>query len=217
MTPTSIGSRSRAGISIVEILITVVLLGVGALAALGLQVSALRASGTAESLQTLTRVAESELQFRRGIERGGATLADAGTCRVFVPDSMTCAVVVTPCALASGALTCSGVAAADATAHRVQVTTTATRGGDIVLTGLVATQAASAAGSTGGGGGAGDGGNGGGGGTAEPAPAPEPEPAPGGGTVGGGGGTGGGGTGGGGGGGGDPVACVPRGKSGKCK
>jgi Tfp pilus assembly protein PilV len=143
MTPTPT-ARHRAGISIVEILIAVVMLAVGALAALGLQTSSLRASGTAESLQTLTRVAESELQFRRGIDRGGAALANAAQCRVLVPDGTTCTVVVEPCALVSGAATCTGIAAADATAHEVTVTTVGAQGREVVLTTLVATVASAA-------------------------------------------------------------------------
>jgi Tfp pilus assembly protein PilV len=195
-------SRSRHGISIVEILIAIVFLAVGALAALGLQVSALRGSGTAESIQTLTRIAESELLYRRGIDKAGASLANAGTCRVFVPDSFTCAVDIAPCALVSGAANCSGVAATDAVAHEVTVTTTSTRGQEVVLTSLVAGIANVSAGAgdgdggeTGDGGDTGDTGDGGDGGD----------------------------TGDGGIGGGDdeeedePVACVPAGNSGKCK
>jgi Tfp pilus assembly protein PilV len=212
------------GISIVEILVAVVFLAVGALAALGLQVSALRGSGTAESIQTLTRIAESELLYRRGVDKAGASLANAATCRVFVPDGFTCAVDVAPCTLASGAANCSGVAAADAVAHQVTVTTTSARGQDVVLTSLVAGIATGSAGSGGSDGGdTGDtGDNGDTGDTGEPGDAGDT------GDTGGDGDTGDDGTVGGGdddgsvGGGDDeeedePVACVPAGKSGKCK
>jgi len=204
------------GISIVEILVAIVFLAVGALAALGLQVSALRGSGTAESIQTLTRIAESELLYRRGVEKAGASLANAATCRVFVPDGFTCAVDIAPCALASGAANCSGVAATDAVAHQVTVTTTSARGQEVVLTSLVAGLATGSAGGGTSSTGDGDGGDDGTGDTGDAGDTGDS------GDTGGGDDSGDGGDDGSVGGGGDeeedePVACVPAGKSGKCK
>lgn len=164
-------SLDARGISIVEILVAIVFLAVGALAALGLQVSALRGSGTAESIQTLTRIAESELLYRRGVDEAGALLANPGTCRVFVPAGFTCAVDVTPCALASGAAYCDGVAAADAVAHEVTVTTGSARGQQVVLTSLVAGLATGSAG-----GASGDGDGGGTGDTGDTGTGEEDEP-----------------------------------------
>jgi len=182
----------RHGISIVEILVAIVFLAVGALAALGLQVSALRGSGTAESIQTLTRIAESELLFRRGVEKAGAELVDAEACRVLVPGGLTCAVVITPCELSAGAPSCGAVSVTDAVAFEVTVTTSGARGAAVSLTSLVANLATASGGSS----------------------ATDPNDPPGGGQPG--GGTGGGGVGGPPAGGDPPVACTPRGNSGVC-
>jgi Tfp pilus assembly protein PilV len=185
--------RHDQGITIVEILITVVVLAVGALGALGMQISSLRASSTAESIQILTRVGESELAFRRGIDKAGSGLANAAQCRVFVPDGFACAVETTPCSFTAAGPNCgAGVAAADAVAYRVTITTTSARGQNVALTSLVASVGAAAAGNggDGGGGGGDDGDDDDDGGGAVVTPPPDPDP---------------------------PVACVPLGNSGKCK
>ena len=81
----------RYGLSLVEVLIALAVLGIGIVSLVQLQGSALRFTASAEQIRTVTQVAESELEWRR------RTTVASPTCVTFRPDWIeTCTVTRTP-------------------------------------------------------------------------------------------------------------------------
>ena len=81
----------RYGLSLVEVLIALAVLGIGIVSLVQLQGNALRFTASAEQIRTVTQVAESELEWRRR-----TTVADPN-CVTFRPDWIeTCTVTRTP-------------------------------------------------------------------------------------------------------------------------
>lgn len=115
--------RNRGGLTLVEIAIALFILAVGILAAFGLQTNALRGTRTAEITQTMTNIAESELQLQREFERHVTHPVSGETCRSQLQAStgFTCSVDVYPCSLSGGALSCVNATVADAVARQITV------------------------------------------------------------------------------------------------
>lgn len=113
------GARHGLGLTLVEVLIAVALLGVGVLAVAGLQVTGLRASRTARVMQQLNSVAVVELDAWRGakletqepLRASCATTADDG-----------CSVEVLPCIVSGPDLVCDGRRVTEAAAYAITVT-----------------------------------------------------------------------------------------------
>ena len=72
--------REREGLTIVEALIAIVVLGVGIVSLVQLQATALRSTALAEQIRTVTQVAEAELEWRRH------TALDSVDCVSFRPE-----------------------------------------------------------------------------------------------------------------------------------
>lgn len=151
------------GLTIIEVLIALVILGVGVAAAAQMQAASLRFSKQAEQIKTATQVAEAEVEWRRQTE---LEVGEALDCASYRPDGYTCVVEVEPCNAVGTELelTCaSGLVSP--VAYRITVGVTPPQGSEFVLstittgtyvTGVVGT-----------------------GETAEPPPPPvEPEPDP---------------------------------------
>lgn len=127
---------NRAGLSLIEVLIAIAILGVGILALAQLQTASLRNSALAESINRATRLARGELEWQR------QTALDPGEidCSALVPDDFgECRVDVLPCSLefASGggaSLVCG--ASVSPSTYRVTVSVEGPRGQDIVLSTL---------------------------------------------------------------------------------
>ncbi len=98
--------RAQHGFTMVEVLIALVVLAIGVIAAVQLQASSLMFSSQAEATKQVTRVVEAELQWRRQTE---LTLGQT-QCQSFVPPGFTrCEVEILPCAMPAGSnvFTCS--------------------------------------------------------------------------------------------------------------
>lgn len=103
--------KSSTGLTLIEVLIAIVVLAVGVLAAAAMQTTALRASNDARAIQGVTKIAEAEIEFRRQIDL--TTPAGKGTtCKTAVTTGYTCVVDVLPCSLSATALSCSSSASA---------------------------------------------------------------------------------------------------------
>lgn len=98
--------RSETGLTLIEVLIAIVILAVGVLAAATMQTTALRASNDARAIQGVTKTAEAEIEFRRQIDLT-ATAGQEPTCKTTVATGYTCVVSVVPCSLSAAALSCS--------------------------------------------------------------------------------------------------------------
>lgn len=137
--------KSTRGLTLLEVVIALVILSVGVLMAAGMQTNALQASSDATAIQSVTKVAESELEFRRKIDLTLA-IGKATTCMHAdtdgvpntdgssdgLPSGHTCKVVVATCTLdaltPSGTrLACPPVAAGPLVADQVTVTITGSR------------------------------------------------------------------------------------------
>jgi len=112
-------ARPTAGLTLVEVMIAVLVLGVGVIGAAGLQATALNATRTAEATQRLAATARSELDVVRGM----AFTTSEPTTTHCVTSATGCTVHVLPCLVAiDGSLDCTlGLVAAPA-AHAVTVT-----------------------------------------------------------------------------------------------
>lgn len=113
--------RSKAGLTLVELLVAITVLAVGVLSAMALQTTGLKATRTSETSQQLNAAARSEvavMRVRLGSEdwRKGGTTGCSGTS---VAD---CLVRVTPCRVAGTTLDCSGSASGEPDAYAVRVT-----------------------------------------------------------------------------------------------
>lgn len=120
----------KAGLSLIEVLIAVSLLSVGVLGAAALQSSALQGTAKAESLQTITSIAEGEIYYRRQIR---PTASSNNNCEAGTPSGYSCTVDTTACTISASAFTCSdSVSFPDA--YKVDVTVTGLRGDTTTVT-----------------------------------------------------------------------------------
>lgn len=125
----------RHGFTLVEVLIAIVVLTVGVLAAFMLQSSALRANSKARIIQEVTKRAAAELELRR---QGGSTTGSGQACWTQAGDGYTCTVDVQNCALTSGTFDCSLPGTSDA--QLITVTIVGPRSESVTVPELVATR-----------------------------------------------------------------------------
>src|SRR5690554_5965437 len=88
--------RSSAGLTLIEVVVALAVLGIGVFAAIQFQMTSLNASSNAEILQQLTRIGQAEIEWRR------QTAINLGTqdCQTFRPASYpSCTVTMTPCVM----------------------------------------------------------------------------------------------------------------------
>lgn len=97
--------KSSAGLTLLEVLVAIVVLAVGALMAATMQTSALRASSDATALQGVTKLAERELERLRKIDLSSASNFD---CQLTEEEkeSYTCTIQIRSCQLTGTALSC---------------------------------------------------------------------------------------------------------------
>lgn len=104
--------RDSQGLTLIEVLIAIVILAVGVLAAASMQTSALSASNRARVVQELTNTARTEMERQREFVRSGTSAAAASpTCLSTAPSGYTCTVTVAPCRITTAttppSLSCS--------------------------------------------------------------------------------------------------------------
>ena len=135
--------RRSEGLGLVEVIIAVAVLAIGILAMAQLQVSALSFTSRAESMRTLTRVAEAEIAWQQ-LNTFTARLAgincpdgDCGRCDSELPAGVTCRLALQPCGVVTSTdgdetfVCAAGVSPAQAVEIRVDVTDA--RGNDLSL------------------------------------------------------------------------------------
>jgi Tfp pilus assembly protein PilV len=115
--------KHTSGLGLVEVLIAIVILAVGVLAASGLQTSALKGTRTAKISQTLSNLAQSELQLQQGFVRSVDDPTKGETCRsTSSAEGFSCSSVnIYPCELSSGALTCKDGSVSNPVAWQITV------------------------------------------------------------------------------------------------
>jgi prepilin-type N-terminal cleavage/methylation domain-containing protein len=132
--------KSASGLTLIEVLVALVVLAVGVLAAATMQATSLRASNNARAIQEVTKLAEGEIAFRRqaNLTTSPGNLATCQSVSSLPTTDHTCQVAVRPCQLSSTtppAMSCpvGGVATADQVADQVTVTVTGQRDETITL------------------------------------------------------------------------------------
>lgn len=122
--------RSGSGLTLVEVIVAMAILAVGILAVFMLQATSLRGTRTAAASQTLTNMAQSELQLQREFSRHVRSPVRGETCRSLADgdDRYDCEVRVFPCELVGGSLVCRNGDVATADARQVTVIVTARDG-----------------------------------------------------------------------------------------
>lgn len=94
--------KTSSGLTLLELLIAIVVLAVGVLAAASMQTSALSASNRSRVAQEVTNTARTEIERQRQFVRSGTAPALASpTCLSTVPSGYTCTVTVVPCRIAN--------------------------------------------------------------------------------------------------------------------
>ena len=126
--------RNRAGLSLLEVLLAVVIMSVGVLAASALQASAVLGTAKAENMQTVTSLAESEVFFRRQIR---PTSGNGLACEGGSLEDYTCNVTVTPCSINGAAFTCNNNVT-DPAAYQIAVTVVGPRNDSTTINSVVA-------------------------------------------------------------------------------
>lgn len=99
--------KASAGLTLIEVLIAIVVLAVGVLAAASMQTGALSASNRARVAQELTNTARTEMERQRQFVRPGVDPAPDCLSKDIVPSGYTCTVTVAPCRIVSSALSCT--------------------------------------------------------------------------------------------------------------
>lgn len=136
--------RSDTGLTLIEVLVAIVILAVGVLAAATMQTTALRASNDAKAIQGVTKLAEGELELRRSISLstfpGNSTDCQSvdkdADGKPKVPTGYTCGVVIRPCGLSSTtppALSCPATGVSNPVADQATVTVNGPRSKTIAL------------------------------------------------------------------------------------
>lgn len=109
---------STSGLTLVEVLVALLVLAVGAFAVVGLQATGLRTTGVAKDLQELNATAQSELD----VWKAAALLSPDPLNRTCTMFATNCTVAIVPCEVSGGDLACSSVTIANFDAHLVEVT-----------------------------------------------------------------------------------------------
>lgn len=107
-----------SGLTLLEVVVALGVLVVGALGAAGLQASSLRATRAAQDLQQITALASSQLEVWRAATLTHSTF-QAYDCST---DSLACTVTVRPCAVSGSGVACDVGTVAQPKASAVQVT-----------------------------------------------------------------------------------------------
>lgn len=123
--------KKSKGLTLIEVLIAIVVLAVGVLAAAAMQTTALRASSDAKAIQGVTEFAEREIELRRQFDLS-TPAGKSTTCTSVtpMPTGYTCGVVVSACQLSGSSLACAGTGT---DADRIVVTVTGPREKTITL------------------------------------------------------------------------------------
>lgn len=123
----------QLGLTLIEVMIAVVILAVGVIAAAGMQTSGLQATRVAKAVQELNSAATTELDVWRGSYLSSTT-PEKRVCLTVGDD---CHVEVLPCVLSASSLDCTRASVTSPVAHVVTVHVTHVTGRDLQLTSLV--------------------------------------------------------------------------------
>lgn len=109
------------GLSLIEVIIAVAVVAVAAFAAFMVQANSIRSSARAQTIQRVTKLAESEMEINRQV------VSAAGSnqiCQNTMPRGYSCNLTIKYCNLSSNALSCSlsGVSTPVARLVDVQIT-----------------------------------------------------------------------------------------------
>lgn len=134
--------KSTKGLTLIEVLIAIVILAVGVLAAAAMQTTALRASSDAQVIQGITRLAEGEIAYRRQVNLT-VSPGNSTVCPIALtfPTGYSCQIAIRPCQLVITATTpptatmsCPTTGSVSSTdAHQITVTVAGPRDKTITL------------------------------------------------------------------------------------
>lgn len=125
----------QQGLTLIEVLIAVMVLGVGVIAAASMQTTSLKASSTARIVQEVTNAARTEMELQRKQVRGSLSAAPEPCLS---NPSYKCEVVVVPCRLISGVLSCSMAQSGTVVADQITVTVVGPQASEVRLDTVVA-------------------------------------------------------------------------------
>jgi len=115
--------KSTSGLTLIEVMIAIVVLAVGVLAAASMQTTALRSSNDARAIQAVTEFAERKIELLRQSEPTSGTTDCSES-------PYTCTAVVRACQLSGSTLICTG---SGTDAYQITVTVTGLREKTVTL------------------------------------------------------------------------------------
>ncbi len=127
--------KSSRGLTLVELLVALVVLALGVLAAANMQVGALNASSGAAISRQLTKLASAELELQRQL----AAPTSRQSCLSGSKTGYTCVTTVLPCSLTGTTFVCAA-SASPVVAYKVRVVTNGPRAGSFTLSTLLTAQ-----------------------------------------------------------------------------
>lgn len=131
--------KASAGLTLLELLVAIVVLAIGVLAAASMQTSALSASNRSRIAQEVTNTARTEAERQRQFVRfGTAPAPPSPVCLSSVPSGYTCTVTVAPCRIVSGALTCMTTATGPVVADQVTISVSRPQNSPVLLRTVIA-------------------------------------------------------------------------------
>ena len=123
--------KKQHGLSLVEVMVAMVIIAVGVIAAAGLQTTALKNTTKAQTVNEVTKIAENELSLQRQMDGSG------DQCETQISSEYTCSVTVIPCNVQSGAISCSS-SIATPKAYQISVNVTGPQQNSVSLSTIVA-------------------------------------------------------------------------------
>jgi prepilin-type N-terminal cleavage/methylation domain-containing protein len=124
--------KQQKGLTLIEVMIAMMVIAVGVIAAAGLQATALKNTAKAQAVNEITKIAENELSVQRQLDLGDTT------CQTQVSSGYTCSVAMVPCNIQSGAMICSSTVSSGIRAYQVSVSVADSRQNSISLSTIVA-------------------------------------------------------------------------------
>jgi type IV pilus modification protein PilV len=123
--------KQQRGLTLIEVMVAMILISIGVIAAAALQGTALKNTSKAQAVNEVTELAENELEWQRQSD------ASASTCESDIPSGYTCTLTIVPCTIQSGAIVCSA-STTSPKAYQMTVTVTGSQQSSVTLTTIVA-------------------------------------------------------------------------------
>jgi type IV pilus assembly protein PilV len=124
----------KQGLTLIEVMVAMLVISVGVIAAAGLQTTALKNTSKAQAVNEVTKIAENEISLQRHLD------SVDNTCETQPPSGFTCSVIIVPCSIQTGTVTCSSSVVSNVKAYKISVSVADNKQNTISLSTIVASK-----------------------------------------------------------------------------